>query len=101
MASLHAAEDRPMQQPTRGPHGFGDRPESPETLRAEAPRAPALPAASGEAAAEDAAARGAREGVERRSILRGLVLLAWIALLVSALHAGLERVFPANRWHQW
>jgi len=39
-----------------------------------------------------------REQVERRSVLRGLMLLALLALSVSVLRAGLDRVFFHGWW---
>ncbi len=42
-----------------------------------------------------------REGLERRSALRGLVLLAVIAVLFALLHGGASRAFPAGWWRQW
>jgi hypothetical protein len=42
--------------------------------------------------------RDEREQVERRSVMRGLILLALLILFVSMLRAGLGRVFPHNWW---
>jgi hypothetical protein len=45
--------------------------------------------------------RSEREGMERRSIARGLIWLAAAALLVSIARAGLDRVFVHGWWNQW
>lgn len=39
-----------------------------------------------------------RERMERRSVLRGLLLFALIVLLASIFRAGLGRVFPHGWW---
>lgn len=39
-----------------------------------------------------------REAAERRSMLRGLLILAALVLLVSLLRAGTGRAFPAGLW---
>ncbi|MGC9199583.1 MAG: hypothetical protein ACP5E5_11710 [Acidobacteriaceae bacterium] len=39
-----------------------------------------------------------REQLERRSVLRGLILLALLVLSVSVLRAGLDRVFFQGWW---
>jgi hypothetical protein len=41
-----------------------------------------------------------RAGLESASILRGLVLLALVALLFSMYRAGLARVFVPGWWHR-
>ncbi len=38
------------------------------------------------------------ERLERRSVIRGLLLLALLILAVSAARAGLGRIFPPNWW---
>ncbi len=43
----------------------------------------------------------ARERIERHSVLRGLVLLAVLALLAAMARAGLDRVFVHGWWRQW
>jgi hypothetical protein len=43
----------------------------------------------------------ARERLERRSVLRGLILLAVLALLAGIARAGLRRVFVHGWWNQW
>ena len=42
-----------------------------------------------------------REALERRSILRGLILFAILVLIISLLHAGTDRSFPAGWWRRW
>ena len=39
-----------------------------------------------------------REKVERRSVVRGLILLAVLVLVGSILHAGLDRTFVHGWW---
>jgi len=39
-----------------------------------------------------------REQTERRSVVRGLILLAVLVLVVSMLHAGLDRTFVHGWW---
>jgi hypothetical protein len=41
-----------------------------------------------------------REGLEMASILRGLVLLAVVAMVASIFRAGLHRVFVPGWWHR-
>ena len=42
--------------------------------------------------------RGQRETMERRSMVRGLILLAVLVLLGSIARAGLDRVFVHGWW---
>jgi hypothetical protein len=42
--------------------------------------------------------REERERIERRSVVRGLILLAMLVLVGSMLHAGLGRVFVHGWW---
>jgi hypothetical protein len=42
-----------------------------------------------------------REALERRSLVRGLLLLAAILLILSIARAGLDRTFVPGWWHQW
>ena len=86
--------------PSRGAASFGDRSGVPAlrgTLAA-TPRAPELPAALKRAELERHDRRQDRERIERRSMLRGLLLLALVVLLVSLLRAGMGRAFPAGWW---
>lgn len=48
--------------------------------------------------AEDAAFRAQRESIERRSMVRGLLLLAIFVLTLSVARAGLDRVFLHPWW---
>ena len=68
--------------------------------RAEPPRAPELSRTVRQARDEAARYRHEREAQERRSLLRGLILLAVLVLLVSLLRAG-DRAFPAGWLHRW
>jgi hypothetical protein len=42
--------------------------------------------------------RAERERMERRSVVRGLILLAMLALVGSMIHAGWGRVFVPGWW---
>ncbi len=42
--------------------------------------------------------RRQREAIERRSMVRGLILLAVVVLLGSMVRAGLDRVFVQGWW---
>jgi hypothetical protein len=42
--------------------------------------------------------RKEREGIERRSMVRGLILLAVLVLVGSIARAGLDRVFVQGWW---
>jgi len=42
--------------------------------------------------------RREREKIERRSIVRALILIAMVALVGSIAHAGLDRVFVHGWW---
>ncbi len=69
--------------------------------RAAAARAPEL---SRGAQRELAALRERRrqgEQVERRGMVRGLLLLAFVVLVASSWRAGLQRVFLAGWWRHW
>ena len=90
----------PLLGPARAPSVFGvHNSTSVQIPRAEPPRAPALPQALQRAQAEHKASLRERETLERRSILRGLILFAVLVLLISLLRAGWSRAFPAG-W-QW
>jgi hypothetical protein len=43
----------------------------------------------------------ARELVERRSVVRGLIVLAVVAIVFSVARAGLGRAFVPGWWRQW
>jgi hypothetical protein len=74
---------------------------APVEPRAEAVRPPkATPELEG-AGAEQQAHRAGREARERRSVVRGLILLAVVALAWSIARAGLGRVFVHGWWLQW
>ena len=70
-------------------------------MTAQAPRAPRLSPGMQKVQAEWEAYRREREGAERRSALRGSVLLALLVLLVSLLRAGADRAFYTGWWRQW
>ena len=42
-----------------------------------------------------------RMGVEQRSLLRGLILLAVVILIASLVRAGFGRLFVPRWWTQW
>jgi hypothetical protein len=42
-----------------------------------------------------------RVGMEQRSMLRGLILLAVVILIASLARAGFGRLFVPNWWTQW
>lgn len=69
--------------------------------RAEPPRAPAPTAGVLKARAERAVYLIDREGKESRSMVRGLVLLAFLALAISLFRAGADRAFFTGWWQQW
>ncbi len=69
--------------------------------RAEAPCAPEPTRALQRARDVQAEYRGEREVVERRGMVRGLLLLAMVVLLLSIGRAGLERVFVSGWWRHW
>lgn len=69
--------------------------------RAERPRPLQPTAAMDKARRERKTYLEQREGKERRSVLRGLILLAVLVLVFSLVRAGTERVFYAGWWRQW
>jgi hypothetical protein len=69
--------------------------------RAEKPRAPQPSAAVERERAADRAYVTERERVERRSVARGLVVLAVVVLIASMARAGMDRVFVHGWWRQW
>ncbi len=78
-----------------------ERPEIHGEPRAAPPRPPAPTRELERQRAAQREYRMEREQVERRSLMRGLVLLALLALLVSMARAGLDRVFVHGWWRQW
>ena len=66
--------------------------------RAAAPRLPALTPALERDRREFERYRRDREKIERRSMVRGLILLAVVLLMGSAARAGLDRVFVHGWW---
>ncbi len=74
---------------------------SDQAARAQPPRAPALGPAALKAKAESRAYLEQRERLELRSVLRGLVLLAILALLITLFRADLGRAFFSGWWRQW
>ena len=73
----------------------------PSDNRAGTPVAPALSRAMQRAAIAQQVRRQEGEGTERRSVLRGLILLAVLILLFALLFGGTSRVFPPGWWRQW
>lgn len=69
--------------------------------RAEPPRPPARSSEQERREREREQALGARLGVEQRSLLRGLILLAVVILVLSLAHAGFGRLFVPGWWRQW
>ena len=69
--------------------------------RAKRPRPLQPTAAMDKARLERDAYLEQREGLERRSIFRGLIMLAILVLVFSLVRAGTERVFYAGWWRQW
>jgi hypothetical protein len=66
--------------------------------RAAPPQLPALTPAFEHQQAELELYRKQREQVERRSMVRGLILIALLVLVGSIARAGLERVFVHGWW---
>jgi len=69
--------------------------------RAQSPRPPQPSAALRKAEAERADYLKGREGLERRSVFRGLILLALLVLAFSLVRAGAGRAFFSGWWRQW
>ena len=67
--------------------------------RAEEPRIPAATRAGERAAEKRRRYLREREWLERRSMIRGLILLVMIAVLVCMIRAGFGRVFTPGWWH--
>ena len=70
-------------------------------LRAQPPRPPALSPSQQRAELARREALAARLGIEQRSLLRGLILLALTALLFSLARAGFGRLFLPGWWRAW
>jgi hypothetical protein len=69
--------------------------------RAEVVRPPKATPELAEAREAQRVYREERERRQRRSLVRGLVLLAVLALGWSVARAGMERVFVQGWWRQW
>lgn len=74
---------------------------TPHASPAKPPAVPQLTAEQRREAARRQARQVAGEHVERRRQLRGLVLLALVALALSLTRAGAGRVFPSGWWRLW
>ncbi|WP_263378018.1 hypothetical protein [Granulicella paludicola] len=72
-----------------------------DEVRAARPQAPAPSRALLRARAEQQERKQQRATVERRSVVRGLVLLALVALGISVARAGFERVFVPGWWRHF
>ena len=72
-----------------------------EQHRAQPPRPPALRPAQERAEVQRRSALRERFGVEQRSLLRGLILLAVVVLILSLARAGFDRLFVPGWWRQW
>lgn len=69
--------------------------------RAEPPAAPALSRGAARAVAERESRWTASEEAERRSMLRGLILLAILVCIIALAHHGMDAAFPAGWWRRW
>ncbi len=69
--------------------------------RAEPPRPPALTEREQRRESARLGTLKARVGLEQRSLLRGLILLAVVILIVSLARAGFGRLFVPAWWRQW
>lgn len=85
---------------TRDPTHFGDAARVTAESHGQAAPAetPDLPAALKQAAMKRKGQIRSAEDLERRSMLRGLLILALVVLLFSLLRAGTQRAFPAGWW---
>jgi len=72
-----------------------------EQQRAQPPRPPAPSASQVRAEAERRDRLQARVGLEQRSLLRGLIILAALVLVGSLWRAGFDRLFVPGWWRQW
>jgi hypothetical protein len=66
--------------------------------RAETPRVPAPTRGLERQREEYRLYRAERERIERRSMVRGLILLAVVVMVASIAHAGMDRVFVHGWW---
>ena len=71
---------------------------APPPRRADPPRIPPSTRTLDRATQEKKAYLRNREGVESRSVVRGLILLALLVLLASMFRAGFGRVFVPGWW---
>jgi hypothetical protein len=69
--------------------------------RAQPPAIPTPTLALLQARAEADAHRRQREALERRSLVRAMLLLAAIVLFLSIARAGFDRAFVPGWWRQW
>jgi hypothetical protein len=69
--------------------------------RAEPPRPPALTDREQRREGSRLRTLSERAGVEQRSLLRGLILLAVVILIASLARAGFGRLFVPRWWTQW
>ena len=70
----------------------------PPPRRAEPPRIPPATRALERASEERKTYLRSREGLESRSVVRGLILLALLILIASMFRAGFGRVFVQGWW---
>jgi hypothetical protein len=70
-------------------------------LRAQPPRPPQPTPALQQALDEHDEYKASREKLERRSMLRGAIVLAVLVVAFSIARAGLDRVFVHGWWRQW
>jgi len=70
-----------------------------DEIRAASPELPALSPTVERDRREFERYRKDRERAERRSVVRGLILLAVFVLVGSMARAGLDRVFVHGWWH--
>lgn len=79
----------------------GTRRAASQAPQAQPPGPATLGATALKAQAETRTYLQGRERLEHRSVLRGLLLLAVIALLVGLYRADAGRVFFSGWWRQW
>ncbi len=90
----------PPQTQSREAH-LPSRPGSLLEQKAKPPRAPEITPGIQKALDERTHYQEQREAVERRSVMRGLLLLALVILVFSLVRAGADRVFYTGWWRQW